>query len=132
MVHNTDQAIAEACQEFGAHVSDYSVAPIYLSGAQRGGHEWLIEFETAPVNMVAFANYLDQRLRAANSDYNAKRTDDIALQTLKLTTLPVGSFHKWLDQKRKLGAQTKVPRLCNDRRYVDEILDLVFQKSISS
>lgn len=132
MVHNTDKAISEACQTFNAHVVDYSVAPVFLSVGHRGGHEWLVEFDTPPADMNAFAAYLDQRLRAANSDYDAKRTNDIALQQLKLTVLPPGSFHKWLEQKKKLGAQTKVPRLSNDRRYLDEILDLVFQKSIST
>jgi hypothetical protein len=31
-------------------------------------------------------------------------------------------FHEWLRSKGKLGGQHKIPRLSNDRIYVDEIL----------
>ena len=38
--------------------------------------------------------------------------------------LKKGTFTEWLRTKGKLGGQHKVPRLSNNRKYVDEILAL--------
>jgi len=38
--------------------------------------------------------------------------------------LPAGTFYKWMKKRGKLGGQNKVPRLSNDRQYVDEILKM--------
>jgi len=38
--------------------------------------------------------------------------------------LQKGMFNFWLKKKNKLGGQHKVPRLSNDRSFVDEILSL--------
>ncbi len=122
MVENTDRAIAVACGETGATVSDYTAAPVYFSENSNGAHEWLIEFNTAPENVEDFAEKLDAALRQINSDYDAKRYKDIALRRLILHALPKGTFTNWLRSKGKLGGQHKVPRLSNERNILDEIL----------
>ena len=129
MVHNTDKAISETCAQMDATIRDYTVAPLYMSNTGKGGHEWLVEFEKEPRDLEAFTLLLDQRLRAANSDYDAKRTGDIALQPLKLWALPSGTFHTWLGKRNKLGAQHKVPRLSNERDTFNAIFDLAFRSS---
>ena len=93
----------------------------------QGAHEWLIEFENKPESLTAFTTALDQNLKLVNSDYEAKRYKDIALGLPKVTALPEGLFHAWLKNKGKLGGQHKVPRLSNDRRYIDELLLLLQQ-----
>ena len=125
MVHNTDQALHVACEQMGCAVSDYTVAPIYFQRGERGGHEWLVEFEQPPAEPERFADLLDEELQRINSDYAAKRTADLALERLQLRVLPPGSFNRWLKQKGKLGGQHKVPRLANERKYVEEILAVV-------
>ncbi len=122
MVDNTDKAIAETCKEFDAHVTDYTVAPIYFSANGKGGHEWLVEFEKMPPDLEGFNQTLDQKLQRINSDYEAKRFKSLALDRLLLRVLPKGTFHNWLRSKGKLGGQNKVPRLANHRQYVEEIL----------
>lgn len=122
MVDNTDRAIAETCKKTGALVCDYTVAPIFLEGNKKGGHEWLIEFEKAPADLKEFSFLLDESLRSLNSDYDAKRFKDIALQLPVVHSLPQGTFYHWLKSKGKLGGQNKVPRLANDRRLIEEIL----------
>lgn len=122
MVSNTDQAIATICQEQGVHVSDYTVAPIYFDNKESGGHQWLIEFEKAPNDIELFCEKLDLCLQQLNSDYEAKRQKNLALKQLHIQELPKGTFKKWLHIKGKTGAQNKIPRLSNDRVYVDEIL----------
>ncbi|MEO1626821.1 MAG: GH3 auxin-responsive promoter family protein [Bacteroidota bacterium] len=122
MISNTDKAIAQASEAMNAIVSEYTVAPIFLSNDSRGGHEWLVEFEQAPVRLDDFARLLDQNLQALNSDYEAKRYRDMALQPLQLHALPKGSFHSWLRAKGRYGGQSKIPRLSNSRSYLEEIL----------
>jgi hypothetical protein len=125
IVDNTDKAIAEACRLTGAVVNDYTAAPVYFSAEANGAHEWLIEFETLPASLDQFRDALDAALKRINSDYEAKRYKDIALGPPVLHALKPGSFNTWLRQKGKLGGQHKVPRLCNDRKYIEDILELL-------
>jgi hypothetical protein len=118
---NTDKAISEACEAFGVSVKEYTAAPVYMSDHASGAHEWLIEFEEDPKNLQAFTIALDASLQALNSDYEAKRHKNIALGLPQITAVKKGCFHEWLKQKGKLGGQHKVPRLSNERIYVDEI-----------
>ena len=104
-------------------VSDYTAAPIYFSESKNGCHEWLIEFESAPVNLSEFAYELDCALKSLNSDYEAKRHKDIALSMAIVRALPKNSFNNWLYSKGKLGGQHKIPRLSNDRKIIEEILE---------
>lgn len=122
MIENTDQALAMTCDALKAEVTDYTVAPVYMEGTGRGGHQWLIEFKRKPIDPEAFARLLDNNLQRINSDYEAKRYGNIALSNLVVIPLPEGSFAHWLKSKGKFGGQNKVPRLSNDRKYVDEIL----------
>jgi hypothetical protein len=129
IVDNTDKAIHEACRRTGAIVNDYTAAPIYFSETSNGGHEWLIEFEKEPANLAIFTKELDAALQSANSDYEAKRHKNIALKMPLIHALPSGSFIKWLQQKGKLGGQHKVPRLSNERIFLEEILSVVGLKT---
>jgi len=122
IVDNTDRAIAMACEKTGAVVNDYTAAPVYFSDASNGAHEWLIEFEKEPADINDFAIELDTALKTVNSDYEAKRHKSIALRLPILHLLKKGIFNKWLHSKGKLGGQHKIPRLSNERKYVDEIL----------
>lgn len=122
VVENAEMAITAAAEATGAEVADYTAAPIYFGDQEGGGHEWLIEFEVAPSDIVRFTEVLDQRLKQLNSDYEAKRTGDMALRQPMIHVLPKGSFYEWLQSRGKLGGQHKVPRLANERKYVEEIL----------
>lgn len=121
IVNNSDSAIAAACEKTGAIVNDYTAAPIYFSEKGNGGHEWLIQFEKEPADFGLFTYELDNALKNANSDYEAKRHKDIALRLPVIRPLKKGVFEEWLKSKGKLGGQHKVPRLSNERKYIDEI-----------
>jgi len=125
MVGNTDKALARTIESLPAIVSEYTVAPIFMDGGSKGGHLWLIEFEKNPDNLEAFEVLLDNNLKSINSDYAAKRFKDLALQRLKIKQVPKNTFHNWLKSKGKIGGQNKVPRLYNNRKYVDELLQFV-------
>ncbi|WP_147204766.1 GH3 auxin-responsive promoter family protein [Segetibacter aerophilus] len=122
IVDNSDRAIAVASEKTGAIVKDYTAAPIYFSERGNGGHEWLVEFEKAPSDLGLFTYELDTALKNVNSDYEAKRHKDIALKMPVVHALNKCVFEEWLRSKGKLGGQHKVPRLSNDRKYIEEIL----------
>ena len=122
IIDNADKAIAIACEQTGAVVSDYTAAPVYFSDNSNGSHEWLIEFEKKPDDFNGFIFELDNALKNLNSDYEAKRYKDIALRMPLVKMMKHGTFNEWLKSKGKLGGQHKVPRLSNDRKYIDEIL----------
>jgi hypothetical protein len=122
MVNNTDKALTIACSKYNARVKEYTVAPRFLSSGNKGGHEWVIEFDKEPDELDVFRQELDLQLQKANSDYEAKRSYDLALECLILHKVNSGTFHEWMKSRGKLGGQNKVPRLCNERKYVEEIL----------
>lgn len=125
IVDNAEQAIAYACKETDSQVLNYTAAPVYMQfidDAHKGQHEWLIEFLQEPEDLIRFATLLDQRLREVNSDYDAKRTKDIALLGPKIVVAKSGTFDNWLKAKGKLGGQHKIPRLSNDRTIIDSVL----------
>ena len=125
IIDNAEKGLLKACAETGAIIRDYTACPIYFEGNNAGGHEWIIEFEKKPDNLERFTDVMDQTLREINSDYDAKRYKDMALCRPKLHLAPDGTFYEWMKSRGKLGGQHKVPRLANDRAYVDEILKLL-------
>jgi hypothetical protein len=130
MVENAEVALTKACEMTQASLRNFTAAPIYLSSTQngtyqQGGHEWIVEFEQNPTDIGLFTKILDETLRQVNSDYDAKRHLDIALVAPKVHIAPQGTFYAWLKMKNKLGGQHKVPRLANNREYIDEILQLL-------
>jgi len=125
IVDNAEKAILHACQYTGAVVSEYTVAPIFFSEEEKASHEWLIEFEKAPSDLSLFTELLDNGLKMVNSDYEAKRYRNMVLTEPLVRQMPSGTFLKWLKQNNRLGGQYKVPRLSNDRKIVEQILDIV-------
>ncbi|WP_375585152.1 GH3 auxin-responsive promoter family protein [Cyclobacterium xiamenense] len=126
IVENAEKAIENTCKITGASISNFTAAPVYVGdNQQQGTHEWIIEFVHFPKDREAFVRILDEELRAANSDYDAKRYRDMVLKLPIVHLVEEGLFEKWLKSKGKLGGQNKVPRLSNNRDYLDEIVRLL-------
>lgn len=127
VVDNSDKALEAACKATGAIISEYTAAPVYLSDKDTAAHEYIIEFVKEPDNMEGFAEILDRELKNLNSDYEAKRSHDLMLKIPKVVSVPEKTFFNWMKSKGKIGGQHKVPRLYNDRKFVDDILSFVNQ-----
>ncbi len=123
MIHNAEEALKAACEKTHALINEYTAAPVFM-GDKNGAHEWVIEFEKQPNNLEYFTDVLDKTLKNSNSDYEAKRHNDYVLKFPIVKSVAKGTFYKWLNSKNKLGGQFKVPRLSNDRKFVEEILTL--------
>ena len=111
MVENTDAALAKTCKEHLCEIIDYTVAPIFMTNEQKGAHEWIIEFKTKPDNIENFRKALDENLQSVNSDYEAKRYNNMTLNPLVLNIARENLFYDWLKQEDKLGSKNKVNRL---------------------
>ncbi len=122
MVENTDSAIAKTCHQTNSEVKDYTVAPIFMIDKEKGAHEWMIEFNKKPANISEFQKILDENLQSLNSDYEAKRYNDMTLNELKINIARENLFYDWLKNNDKLGGQHKIPRLSNKRDYLEELL----------
>lgn len=125
IIDNAEKGLSKACRETNAIIRDYTAGPIYFKGNDAGGHEWIIEFEQKPDDIEKFTDLLDSTLREVNSDYDAKRYKDMALRRPLVHVASEGTFYNWMKSRGKLGGQHKVPRLANNRVYVDEILKMM-------
>ena len=124
IVDNAEKGLQEACRQTGAVVNEYTAAPVFMDSDGKCHHQWVIEFDKAPADLDAFAKILDETLQRVNSDYEAKRFKNITLQQLQIVQARPGLFHDWLKSRGKLGGQHKVPRLCNNREIIEQILAL--------
>ncbi len=124
MVENTDQAIAKTCSQLNCEVKDYTVAPIFMKGKEKGAHEWMIEFKKQPEDIKLFQKVLDEMLQTVNSDYEAKRYNNMTLNQLKINVAREDLFYDWLKENDKLGGQHKIPRLSNQRDYLEQLMNM--------
>jgi len=124
IIENAEQALKKVCKRTKAEIVDFTAAPIFMKGKEKGAHEWLIEFKTPPKDINYFNELFDNALKSLNSDYEAKRYNNITLNKPKINVARTHLFHDWLKQNDKLGGQHKVPRLSNTRDYLVDLLKL--------
>ena len=130
IIENAEHGIAAACQATQALVENFTAAPHFMDDhGKQGCHEWIIEFAQPPGSLETFVRVLDETLRSINTDYDAKRTKDIAVTQPIIHPVAPGTFHRWMKKRGKLGGQNKVPRLSNNREYVDDILSMTDESS---
>jgi hypothetical protein len=122
IIEDADSAIVSACEKSNAEIIDYTAGPIYMTDQSKGTHEWLIEFSNSPENIADFTVFLDESLKQSNSDYAAKRKENINMGMPVIRAMPKGTFYNWLKNNGKLGGQHKIPRLTNNRKIIESIL----------
>ncbi len=125
IIDNAEKALQIACSHTHAVINEYTAGPIFIGENQKGAHQWIIEFEKEPDDLEHFTTILDYSLQTLNSDYEAKRHKNITLEKLHLVVAPKGTFYQWMKNRGKTGGQNKIPRLSNDRKYLDELLKML-------
>jgi len=124
IIDNAEKALEKACSGTMAHINEYTAGPVYMGAETRGSHEWVIEFDREPDDIEHFIEILDNTLKAVNSDYEAKRYKDLTLVKPVVRVVPRGTFYRWFKEKDKLGGQNKMPRLSNNREFIESILTI--------
>ena len=124
IIENAEEALKQVCLQTASEIVDYTAAPIFMEGKEKGAHEWMIEFKRPPNNLLEFNHLFDKALKSVNSDYEAKRYNNMTLNLPKINIARPQLFYDWLKENDKLGGQHKIPRLSSSRHYMDELLVL--------
>jgi hypothetical protein len=125
ILDNVEKALQNVLSQCDVIIAEYMGGPIYTENNQKARHEWIFEFTKAPDDIQKFTEIFDLALQNVNSDYAAKRYQNMILDMPILHAAPSGTFYEWMRQRGKLGGQHKVPRLANDRMHLDSILELI-------
>ena len=123
MVHNTDTAISKSCKKYNCSIADYTVAPLFIDD-QSGGHQWFIEFSKKPQDLNLFMQEIDRQIKQLNSDYEAKRSNNLILKFPELIVIENNEFYLWLKENQRLGGQHKIPRLTENREIAEKIISI--------
>lgn len=118
-----EESLLPVANAAGARIVEFTVAP--QVNPPEGGlpyHEWFIEFENPPADMKTFAQDVDLRMRHQNIYYDDLITGNI-LHPLKIRVLRPNAFRDYMKSEGKLGGQNKVPRLANDRKIADWMVE---------
>ena len=115
-----EQALHEATKKATTSITEFTVAPQINPDTGLPFHEWFIEFEEEPKDMLALAKRIDDALQEQNSYYNDLIIGNV-LQALKITPIRKNGFQDYMKSVGKLGGQNKIPRLSNDRKIADEL-----------
>ena len=124
IIENAEEALKAASEATSAKITEYSGAPVFMHGNEKGAHEWMIEFEQEPNDLQVFAEVFDKKLQQINSDYEAKRYNNMTLNPPVIHVARKNLFYDWMKERGKLGGQNKVPRLANNREYMDPLVEL--------
>lgn len=124
MIDNVETALKITCENLDVAISDYTGAPVFMTNSSKGCHEWVFEFTRQPACLNTFSDMFDRTLKTLNSDYEAKRYNDITLRKPIIHVARPNLFYEWMASRGKLGGQNKVPRLSNDRAYIEPLLKL--------
>lgn len=117
-----EKALKKTMEKFPeVEVADFTVAPQVTPREGLPLHEWYMEFARPPLNLDAFEKELDLHLQNLNVYYDDLIRGSI-LRRLKVITLEQNAFRKYMKSMGKLGGQNKLPRLSNDRKIADELV----------
>ena len=124
IIENVEKSLEIALKKYNSTIKDFTVAPLYMKNGKKGKHEWMIEFIKEPNNLDQFMKEIDFQIQNNNSDYRAKRFKNITLDRPRLIKARKNLFYDWLKKKKKLGGQNKVPRVLNERSFIEELIEM--------
>jgi hypothetical protein len=124
MVGNADNAIAIACEKTNSKVVHYTATAIFATAQKNAHHKWMIEFDKAPQSLEEFIRIFDSALCSSNSDYESKRTNNIALDLPEVIVARKSLFSDWMIQTGRTSAQQKIPRLQQKNDFMNELIAL--------
>lgn len=117
-----EEALKATVEKYPAQITEFHLAPQVNPAEGLPYHEWFIEFEKEPESLEDFRNNLDEEMRKRNSYYDDLISGKI-LQPLIITSLKKNAFQDYAKSQGKLGGQNKIPRLANDRKIGDFLIN---------
>ena len=121
-----EYALQEAMENTNVRVNEFTVAPQIAPDTGLPYHEWFIEFDPEvsgePNNLDDFALAIDNAMRKQNVYYDDLIVGKV-LRTLVITKVSKNGFQEYMKSIGKLGGQNKLPRLSNDRKIVEKLIN---------
>ncbi len=118
-----EDAMYEVATRNNIDIIEFTVAP-NISPVEGGlpYHEWFVEFSSLPKDIETFSSELDTIMSFKNIYYKDLIEGKI-LKPLVIRPMQQNAFREYMKSQGKLGGQNKVPRLSNDRKLVDELVN---------
>ncbi len=117
-----EKAMMDACAKHSCSINEFTVAPQVNPEEGLPYHEWWIEFNKTPKELVAFAKTIDDSLIHQNSYYKDLRAGNM-LREIVIRSLPENCFNLYMKSIGKLGGQNKIPRLSDNRNIADKLME---------
>lgn len=125
IAYEVESAIKESIKKFNCSINEFTVAPQINPKKGLPHHEWFIEFNTLPNNILEFECFLDKKMQEKNIYYFDLIQGKI-LKPLKIIKVQKSGFNLYMKSIKKLGEQNKIPRLSNNRKIANFLYN--FQK----
>ena len=113
-----EKSISELCEIKEINIREFTVAPMINPKKGLPYHEWWIEFENNNVDLEKITKTLDRSMQQKNIYYRDLIEGGV-LKTLEIVVVKKGGFNKYMKSIGKLGGQNKVPKLSNNRDFVN-------------
>jgi len=113
-VHQMNTAIQRLEQHFNLEVREFTVAAV-----RRGEtyiNRWYLG-SNRQLQSKTLADYLDNQLAELNKNYKVARRK--ALNGVEVQTVPADHFYRWSEAFKKLGGQTKIPRVMKEQDFIE-------------
>ncbi|WP_128545489.1 GH3 family domain-containing protein [Larkinella soli] len=111
-VHQMNKAMQKMQKQFDLEIREFVVASIRKDGQHI--NRWYIGADKE-VDHQRFAEALDAELCEANKNYKVARSR--ALKAVEAEVIPVEQFYRWSEEFKKLGGQTKIPRVMKEEDF---------------
>jgi hypothetical protein len=119
-----EYALMKAANEDGIKIIEFTVAPFVQQGNEKSYHEWFVEFEHIPADLISFEKKVDRNLRNKNLYYDDLIGGNV-LHHLKINPMKKNAFIDYMKSIGKLGGQNKLPRLSNDRKLAEALTPFI-------
>ena len=113
-VHQMNQAMQKMQQQFDIDIKEFLVSAIRKDGEYI--NKWFIGSDRI-IDGQDMAASLDKELRETNKNYNVARSK--SLKGVEAEVIPVEKFYRWSEEYKKLGGQTKIPRVMKENDFLD-------------
>ena len=119
-----EQSLSDVCKIKNFSVLEFTVAPEINPKKGLPFHEWWIEFDSLEIELKEIEEILDQKMQERNIYYRDLVKGKI-LKNLEIRRVKKGGFNKHMKFLGKFGGQNKVPKLSNNRNFVEGLKNYI-------
>lgn len=125
IISHVEEALSKAAKKNKVDIVDFTVGPYFEDKKGSGGHQWLVAIKNSKgLDTKNFEKDIEANMQSLNGDYFGKRKQSINMLPPKFEYVNKQLFETWLKKKNKLGGQHKIPRVQNDRKLIEELLEI--------